>query len=208
MPKEKKTIITSFAALLTAAGVLTAGSLEAPSFSAPGDEHSPKSAYIDRAELDDEIPDEDGGETEEDEEEEKRRFGARKKAFSLQALPKLLAALLGGLSVKKIFSNKPFVILMIIAALIVAADASLCIFYPAYAAVRPYVLTLAASLTAAGGMTAYLILKKRRTSAALPEELPPPEEAPEEPQPQTITFIDSGGEFTIDPQKLHGAGDN
>jgi hypothetical protein len=156
---------------------------------------------MDRAEPDDEIPDEDADGTEEDEE-EKRRGGARRRTAGLFALPKLLAALLGGLSVKRRLSSRSFVALMIIAALMVAADAALAIFSPEYAAVRAHVLALAVSLIAAGGLTALLVSLGRKKAAATAQE-PEYAEPPEE-EPQPMTFIDAGGEFTIDPKRLCG----
>lgn len=205
--KEKKTtIITSVIALFTAASVTTAGSLEAPDIRMPGEELSPKSAYIDRAELDDEIPDEDGDENEEEEDEERRKNGARRRSVNMPLLKRLLAALAGGLGAAKLLRKRSVLLLLMAAAILTATDSVLGIVFPAYRAVRPFVLTLAVSLAVLGVVCTLLIMQKRREAAlAASEEAPEPEPEPEpEPPDSKITLVDCGGEFTIDPENLHG----
>ncbi len=194
---KKGAVLTGIVALFTAAGVAVSGSVNSPAALMPGEEVSPRVAAIDRTDMsdgvEDTVPDEDD---DEEEDEEKKRLSPRRRILFFPGIAKALAAVLGALGLKKLAKKPVFWAGLAAVVLLIAADAALTVFVPEYREIRPQALTLAAIclLTGfGGGMLIRRALRKRREDAvpaAEPEDVPAP-------VPDSVTFIDAGGEFTV-----------
>ena len=182
MKKEKTAVIAAIIALFAATGVAVT------SFTDP----APDTRYLaDTATLNEN--DEDGkpdGGDEEGEDEEKKKLSQKRRfaAFGSGAV-----ALLGGLSLGAVLRSRRLWLAVLIAALAVLADSIAAIFIPEYRPLHGFVLAALCALCAALG--AFVMIRKR---PAEPE--PEPDTAPPE-EPKRLTFIDCGGEFSIELNK-------
>lgn len=181
MKKEKTALIAAIIALFAATGVAVT------SFTDPATDARCLADTASLNENDEEGDVDEGGENEDEQKKrlaQKRRFGS----FGSGAL-----ALLGGLSLGSIVRSRKFWLAVLIAALCVLLDSVAAIIFPEYRAIHGLVLAALCALCAA--LFAFLVIRKKPA-----EQLPEPELAPPE-EPKRLTFIDCGGEFSIELNK-------
>ena len=182
MKKEKTAVIAAIIALFAASGVAVT------SFTDPAPDTR---CLADTTTLNEN--DEDGeadGEDDGNGEEEKKRAAQKRRFGSFGALA---AALLVGASLGAILRSRRFRLAVLIAALAVLLDSAAAIIFPEYRAVHGFVIAALCAVFAAAG--AFLMIRKRPA-----ESVPQPDPAPPE-EPERLTFIDCGGEFTIELNK-------
>ena len=178
MKREKTAVIAAIIALLAASGVAVT------SFTDPAPDTR---CLADTPTLNENDED---GEDDGDGEEEKKRAAQKRRFGSFGALA---AALLGALSLGAILRERRFRLAVLIAALAVLLDSAAAIIFPEYRAVHGFVIAALCAAFAAAG--AFLMIRKRPA-----ESVPQPDSAPPE-EPERLTFIDCGGEFTIELNK-------
>lgn len=182
MKKEKTAVIAAIIALFAATGVAVTSFTDP----APDTRYLSDTASLNENDEDGEI---DGGD-EESEDEEKKRIAQKRRfgSFGSGAL-----ALLGGLSLGSIVRSRKFWLAVLVAALCVLLDSVAAIIFPEYRAIHGLVLAALCALCTA--LCAFLMIRKKPAEPKAEPEITPPEE------PKRLTFIDCGGEFSIELNK-------